>query len=163
MKALPVILFLIALVFAYFEWQHGRAHEVVAQNATDRIEHIEVPATENRPAIRVAPTNRSLVLRRIEPGLLGTGKVATQPANPPAPPNVSPSGLTPQQAQAEQQKENAALKATEGPMTTMRIILTVLFIPACFGIILAKNRFDDKGRGFAYTTLGVILTFWLHS
>jgi hypothetical protein len=47
-------------------------------------------------------------------------------------------------------------------MMTIRIILTVNFIPMCFLIIFAKTRFDAKDRGFAYTTPGAIVTFWLH-
>jgi hypothetical protein len=162
MKALPILLFVVAVIFAYFEWQHGRAHEAVAENAANRIKSLQVPAIASH-----APPPHPMVLKKIEPGLIGTGKVAAKPGSQPAPqPYVPPTGPAPTQiatTQAEQDKDNAAVQATEGPMITMRIILTILFIPACFGIILAKNRFDDKGRGFAYTTLGVILTFWLHS
>jgi hypothetical protein len=102
-----------------------------------------------------------------EPGLIGTGKVVKRPSYlAPQPHAPASTGPTPQQiaaAQADQETETATLRATEGPVVTVRIVLTIFFIPACFGITLAKNRFDDKGRGFAYTTLGVVLTFWLHN
>ena len=64
---------------------------------------------------------------------------------------------------AEQAQENAAFQESEKNMMDIRLVLTAIFIPACFLIILAKTRFDGKDRGFAYTTLGAIVTFWLHN
>jgi hypothetical protein len=66
-------------------------------------------------------------------------------------------------AKQEQAEENKTVQESHDSLVNMRVILTVLFVPACFFIIMAKQRFDGKDRGFAYTSLGAILTFWLHS
>jgi hypothetical protein len=164
MKALPVILFLAAVAFAFIEWEHGRVHEAVLQNAAIRIQNLQTterPAPQNVPVeIKRGP----LGLARVAPH--APGKVLLNPnVLRPAPAPVTNSDVAQQIAatKAEQDKETAEFNESEKTMMTVRLILTAIFIPACFFIIFKKTLFDEKGRGFAYTTLGAILTFWLHS
>ena len=80
MKALPIILFVVAVIFAFVEWEHGRVHEVERENATVRIKNLQVPGERPTPQIE---------LKTIQPGPLGVGKVA------PRGPHVTPSYVPP--------------------------------------------------------------------
>jgi hypothetical protein len=155
MKALPIVLFVVAVIFAVIEWEHGRVHEAVLENASLRIKNLQIP---ERPTPQME-------LRRVQHGPLGVGKVVPRGEQPPVAPQSPATTPTEQIAtvKAQQAQEDAAFKHSENNMMTVRLILTAIFIPACFLIILAKSRFDGKDRGFAYTTLGAILTFWLHN
>jgi len=166
MKALPIALFVVAVLFAFIEWEHGSVHEAALENVDARVKSIQIPG--ERPVPQTA-------IRKIEPGPFHIAHVGprvpvsggrTVPGrvgtSTPAPPSTSVNDQL-AAAKAEQAEENQTVAASHSSILNMRVILTILFIPACFFIILAKTRFDGKDRGFAYTTLGAILTFWLHS
>lgn len=164
MKALPIAIFVIAVLFALMEWHHSRVHETALQNADARLRSIQVPGEHPVPQVAI---------KKIEPGTLKIGKIGSHVlvigGKAPPPSAGSPSSTVPSvndqvaAAKREQAEENKTVQASHDTMMNMRVILTVLFVPACFFIITAKQRFDGKDRGFAYTSLGAILTFWLHS
>ena len=66
MKALPIVIFVIALLFAVVEWQHSRVHETSLQNANARLKSIQIPGEEAAPRVAI---------KKIEPGTLKSEKL----------------------------------------------------------------------------------------
>jgi hypothetical protein len=157
MKALPIILFVIAVCFAVIEYEHGRLHDAVLQNNADRIENIQTPGE--------APVARR-ELRSIRPGPLGVGyRGPARPAPAATTPSPTPKSTDQQVAEAKAgaNQDRQTLERSEQNMFDIRLGLTAILLPLCIVIIVVKTRFDGKDRNFAYATVGAVVTFWLHS
>lgn len=44
----------------------------------------------------------------------------------------------------------------------LRIILTVVLVPFCMVLVFMKSQ-DGTAKAFSFTSLGIIIAYWLHS
>ena len=45
---------------------------------------------------------------------------------------------------------------------SLRIILTIVLVPFCMILVFMKSQ-DSAAKGFSFTSLGIIIAYWLHS
>lgn len=163
MKALPVVLFVVAASFAVFEYEHGRLHRAVAANDHARIENLQ-RAPEAGPPHPV---------EAIKPDLVGigakashyVGPAAAAPAPPPPPRDTGSANSATEVDAAKQgaRADNQVLQDADQRMFYMRVAITAVILPLCLFIIFSKVRYKSGDKNFAYVTVGAVVAFWLHS
>lgn len=84
-----------------------------------------------------------------------------QPTPAASPTTVSvPPEVTEEKTQAEAEQATASKDATVA--TYMRIGLTAVLVPFCMFLVLKRNK-DTTAKTFSFTSLGVVIAYWLHS
>jgi hypothetical protein len=162
MKALPIILLLVAVCFAVVEYEHGKLHRAIASNDHARIVNIQRPPEAGPPH----------PVQVIKPDLIGVGAKAERyvtpkpiASRPPSPEGEKPTNISTEVAGAKEgaDADNKVLNDADQRMFYMRVAITAIIFPLCIWIILSKDRYKDKDRGFACATIGAVVTFWLHT
>jgi len=124
------------------------------QNATLCIKNLQFEAKPTPQYALKEIQHGPLCVGHVVPNV--DGQVMLRPEPPPlAPAQLPPAVTTPSHAaqimaklKAEQAQETATFNEPEKSMMTMRLVLTGIFIPLCFFIILANTLFDEKVEGW---------------
>lgn len=149
MRVIAFVLLLATVGFGVFEFRTqaalrtSTAKEQVLAKMEDRIR--EKPQ-EQSPIVAAGPP----------PGEAPRPAVA-----PPPPPAASvPPEVTEEKTQAHAERATALKDATVA--TYMRIGLTAVLVPFCMFLVLKRSK-DTTAKTFSFTSLGVVLAYWLHS
>jgi hypothetical protein len=143
---IPVALFAVAILAFYVVGQFEKSRSKTVLNSAMQSVNVQL---DREVAGKSSPADRTVFLKK-QKELLGS--IRSSPAPAPAPPQVVPTAPVPE----------APVTAAPAPLVAayMPIIITGVFGMVGLWMILSKSV-DDEARKWAFSTLGLIVGYWL--